>query len=46
MIKKHNLNYIGMPKLILLQEQKDALWQKFRLDDVTLTTKNEKGESQ
>ncbi len=45
MVKKHNLNYIGMPKLILLQPQKEALYQKFRLDAVTLTTHDEKGES-
>ena len=45
MIKKHNLNYIGMPKLILLQEQKEAIIQKFKLDAVTLTTHKEKGES-
>lgn len=45
MIKTHNLNYIGMPKLILLQEQKNALYQKFNLDTVTLTTQDNKGES-
>lgn len=34
MVKTHNLNYIGMPKLVLLNEQKATLYQKFNLNDI------------
>ena len=29
MVKRHNLNYIGRPKLVLLQNQKEELLKKF-----------------
>ena len=31
MVKRHNLNYIGKPKLVLLQEQKDEIMKKLSL---------------
>ena len=31
MVKRHNLNYVGKPKLVLLQEKKNELIKKFSL---------------